>query len=200
MSRFLKPWHLLVGRDPQAGPRIASSRERFPDSSSTMAAWPEIESTERSALLVEALQLSGRLRLRVYGESMLPALWPGDIAEVEACCVSEVRRGDIVLAARGGRLYLHRFLGHCPDGGFVLRGDSMASPDPVFTPDAFLAKLVSAASPRRKSGSLVLGWSRALGFIFCYCGIARRLALRWHHRWNAQQSPESRLSDSRGTA
>lgn len=200
MSGFLKPLHSLVGRDPQAGPRIASSPERFPDFSSTMAAWPEIESTERSALIVEALQLSGRLRLRVYGESMLPTLWPGDIAEVEACRVSEAGRGDIVLAARSGRLYLHRFLGHCPDGGFVLRGDSMASADPVFTPDAFLAKLISAASPRRKSVSLAPRWSRALGLIFCYCGLARRLALRWHHWRNAQEVRESRLTDSRGTA
>lgn len=196
----MKPWRLLVGRDPRAGPRIASFPESIPDVSSTMAAWPEIESTERAALIAEALRLSGRLRLRVYGESMLPALWPGDIVEVEACGVSEAGRGDIVLAAGCGRLYVHRFLGHCPDGGFVLRGDSMARPDPVFTPDAFLAKLVSAASPRRKSGFLARKWSRALGLVLCYCGLARRLALRWHHRRNAPEALESRLSDSRGAA
>ncbi len=163
-----------------------------------MSARPEIHSAERSALLAEALRLHERQRLQVYGESMLPALWPGDIAEIEACLLSEVRRGDIVLAHRGGRLFLHRLVGHCLDGGFLLRGDSMAKPDPVFPPDALLARLVSAAPERRMFGSLSSKWSRALGLLFCYCGIARRLALRWHHRSNAQENLESVLGTSRG--
>ena len=165
-----------------------------------MSARPEIHSAERSALLAEALQLQERQRLQVYGQSMLPALWPGDIAEVEACRVSEVRRGDIVLAHRDGRLFLHRFLGDSPDGGFLLRGDSMPMPDPVFPPEAMLARLVSAAPRRRRFGSLSSGWSRALGLLLCYCGIARRAALRWHRRSNAQENFQTVLSTSRGAA
>ena len=44
----------------------------------------------------------GVLRLRVTGFSMLPSIWPGDIA-----CVSRVdayRPGDVVLFSRNGRL------------------------------------------------------------------------------------------------
>jgi hypothetical protein len=165
-----------------------------------MNARPEIHSTQRSALLVEALRLRGRQRLQVYGESMLPALWPGDIAEIKACAMREVRNDDIVLATREGRLFLHRFLGHCPDGGFLLRGDSMPKPDPVFPPGAFLGRLVSAAPKRRMFASLSLRWSRALGLLLCYCGTARRLALRWHHRWDAQENLDRWLPASRGTA
>ncbi len=165
-----------------------------------MNARPEIHGAERSALLAEALRLQERQRLQVYGESMLPALWPGDIAEIEACGVSEVRRGDIVLAQRDGRLCLHRFLGHSPEGGFLLRGDSMPKPDPVFPPEALLARLVFADPRRRIFSFLSPRWSRALGLLLCYCGLARRLALRWHRRWRAQETREFLLSTSRGAA
>jgi hypothetical protein len=166
-----------------------------------MNVWPEICSTERSALLTEALRLGRRLRLQVHGESMLPTLWPGDIAEIEECRVNEVRRGDIVLATREGRLFLHRFLHHCPVDGFILRGDSMPQPDPVFAANALVARLVAIEPRRRIFGTLSPRWSRAVGFLLCYCGIARRLALRAHRRWNARAENAKVLAPaSRGNA
>lgn len=166
-----------------------------------MNTWAEICSTERSALLAEALRLGGRLRLQVHGESMLPALWPGDVAEIEECPLSEVRRGDIVLATRDGRLFLHRFLRHCPAGGFILRGDSMPKPDTAFTPHALVARLVSSVPGHRILEALSPRWCRALGFVLCYCGIARRVALRWHRRWDRPAENVDALTPaSRGTA
>jgi hypothetical protein len=146
----------------------------------------EICSFERSALLTEALRIGGRLRLRVYGESMLPALWPGDVAEIEESEVKEARRGDIVLAVRDGRVFLHRFMRHLPRGGFVLRGDSMPKPDPAFASDAFVARLISIEPRKIMFRNLSPRWSRAAGIVFCYCGVARRIGLRLHRRWHTR--------------
>jgi len=69
--------------------------------SATGSSW----STERASLVAEALRgaHTGRstmqtLRMRVYGESMLPALWPGDIVEIAPCSPRDPRQGEIVLA------------------------------------------------------------------------------------------------------
>src|SRR5712671_4942005 len=110
-------------------------------------------SAERSALVADALRRSGRLgqsvRLRVHGESMLPALWPGDVVEIASCSLEDVRPGEIVLALRDGRLFLHRFLTPCKPSGFLLRGDSMPGPDPRFPPGAMLGRLVRRVGEER---------------------------------------------------
>lgn len=177
------------------------------------SALPSSWSAEGSALVADVLQRSGRLpqsvRLRVHGESMLPALWPGDVVEIASCSLEEVRPGEIVLAQRDGRLFLHRLVGRsntpCTPNGFLLRGDSMPGPDPHFPTEALLGRLVqkvdeSANEGRAASASVgrpgfsVKGlglkwfgvkWSRALGLLLCRCGVARRLALKFHSRWKA---------------
>ena len=104
---------------------------------------------ERSALVAEALRLSGRLRLQVHGESMLPALWPGDVVEIASCSLEDLRPGEIVLARRDGRLFLHRLVSTRKPDGFLLRGDSMPGSDPQFPAEALLGRLVSKAGETR---------------------------------------------------
>jgi|ERR1700674_2451976 hypothetical protein len=180
------------------------------------SALPSSWSAEGSALVADVLQRSGRLRrnlrLRVHGESMLPALWPGDVVEIASCSLEEVRPGEIVLAQRDGRLFLHRLVGRfntpCTPNGFLLRGDSMPGPDPHFPTEALLGRLVqkvdeSANEGRAASASVgrpgfglnwfgVRGfgakWSRALGMLLCYCVMARRVALKLHNRRKASSS------------
>jgi hypothetical protein len=146
---------------------------------------------------------------------MLPALWPGDVVEIASCSLEDVLPGDIVLARREGRLFLHRLLGRlngpCTPNGFLLRGDSMPSPDPQFPAEALLGRLVqkvdestdegqAASAPVRRPGfdlkwfgvkRLGVKWSRALGMIFCHCGVARRLALKLHSRRKAARDLRS---------
>lgn len=148
------------------------------------------ENAEGSALVADALRrggdLPGRVRLRVYGESMLPSLWPGDVVEIESCSLDNVQPGEIVLAQREGRLFLHRFIAHCPPNAFLLRGDSMPGPDPQYAREALLGRLVNSAdkgygvsAPALRPGFRAK-WSRALGIVLCNCGVARRLALKLH--------------------
>jgi hypothetical protein len=149
-------------------------------------------SAERSALLADALRRSQSLRLRVYGESMLPTLWPGDVVEIAGCSLEEVRPGEIVLALHDGRLFLHRLLAS-ESNGFVLRGDSMPGPDPLLPREALLGRLVGRAGEGLVSRSAVrfdLGgrWSRAVGMLFCHWGAARRLALKLHQRRQSSAS------------
>lgn len=146
---------------------------------------------ERNALAVEALRQSGRLRMRVNGESMLPALWPGDELEIVRCSVHEPRRGDIVLAVREGRFFLHRFVTRCQPYGFLLRGDSMPGPDPKFPDEALLGRLAV-----RGGGGV---WSRVIGRFLCFCNPARRLALRLH-QLRAHQARETQAQSAATSA
>lgn len=130
---------------------------------------------------------------------MLPAVWPGDGVEIASCSIEDLRPGEIVLARRDGRLFLHR-LASCQPDGFRLRGDSMPGSDPPYPADALLGRLVSKADERRGvSGFSVrwfgltwpggnwfgAKWSRAFGMVLCHCGVARRLALKLHSRRHA---------------
>src|SRR6267378_422651 len=137
-------------------------------------------SAEGSALVADNLRRSARsrvrqsVRLRVHGESMLPALWPGDVVEIASCSPEDVRPGEIVLALRDGRLFLHRFLAPCEPSGFLLRGDSMPGPDPRFPPGAMLGRLVRRVGEERDIATITQrrGFaekrSRALGALFCH--------------------------------
>src|SRR5208282_774814 len=59
-------------------------------------------------LAAEVLRSFGRLRLRVVGASMLPAVWPGDLLSVRSDDAAEAHPGDIVVFKREGRLVTHR--------------------------------------------------------------------------------------------
>lgn len=149
-----------------------------------MSSW----SAERSALIADALRvadgLGSSLRLRVHGESMLPALWPGHLVEIASCSLEELRHGDIVLALRDGCLFLHRLVS-TQTKGFVLRGDSMPGPDPQYSTEALLGRLVGGVDVTNRRGFLATAWRRAVGALFCHCPVLRRLALKLHSRRRA---------------
>jgi hypothetical protein len=162
----------------------------------------------RSALVADVLRRNGESRqgplpllsLLVHGESMLPALWPGDVVEIAPCSMAQVERGEIVLALRDGRLFLHRLVS-VSGRGFVLRGDSMPCADPVFPEEALLGRLVARIGQRlidkkqkpeqqqkqRLAVPVLLpGWgakcSRIVGILLCHWNFARRAALKVHGR------------------
>lgn len=86
----------------------------------------------------EVLRSSGRLRLRVTGWSMLPAIFPGDTLVIERADCESVSIGDIVLFHRNRRMFVHRVSaksGSACDLQIVTQGDGMPNPDnpPVST-------------------------------------------------------------------
>ncbi len=56
----------------------------------------------------EVVRTFGRVRVRVTGTSMIPAVWPGDVLVVERRAVEKIQRGEIAVAERAGRLVAHR--------------------------------------------------------------------------------------------
>ena len=183
---------------------MSGPSKNFPMMENTTSTARSSGNAERSALVADALRLSGRLRLQVHGESMLPALWPGDVVEIASCSIEDLRPGEIVLARRDGRLFLHRLVSTCKPDGFLLRGDSMPDSDPQFPAEALLGRLVSKADERRGVSWFGVqwfgvnwfgvNWSRALGTVLCHWDLARRLALKLHSRRQASlrnfRSPE----------
>ena len=92
----------------------------------------------------EVLSSSGRLRLRVTGWSMLPAIFPGDTLVIEPASSESVGKGDIVLFRRDGRLFAHRVSGKsgsASDFQIVTQGDGMANPDPPVSSSQLLGKV-----------------------------------------------------------
>jgi hypothetical protein len=169
------------------------SSPMFADASNgTASNWSAV----RSALVAEVLRRDDRPRVRgqIHGESMLPALWPGDVVEIESCLLEELRSGEIVLAQRDDRLVLHRLVRGRGPNRFVLRGDCVRSADPEYTADALLGRLVrrgteqrNASAPAKRPALIAewfgAKWSRAVGILFCYCSLLRRGALKLHSRW-----------------
>ena len=156
---------------------------------------------ERSALAADSLRASGRLRLQVRGESMLPTLWPGDVVEIANRALKDVQAGEIVLAFRDGRFFLHRLLARTEAGGFLLYGDSMPGPDPEFSGEALLGRLVGRAGRGQDQAKALPVrpprlWSWTIGRLLCHCGPARRLALKIHNRWKERPGQIRNASDS----
>lgn len=155
---------------------------------------------ERSALVADVLRNqrgpAKSLTMKVRGESMLPALWPGDIVSVESCSIDDLQPGQVVLALRNGNLFLHRLLVRTSDG-FQLRGDSMPAPDPTFPAEALLGRLVTDSGTKRTPSKFSVRTSRALGFLLCHCHPLRRIALAIHLR---RTNPARLFSNSQSSA
>jgi signal peptidase len=92
----------------------------------------------------EVLRSSGRLRLRVTGWSMLPAIFPGDTLVIERANSESVDKGDIILFHRDRRIFVHRVSGKSGSDGdlqIVTQGDGMAKPDPPVSSSQLLGKV-----------------------------------------------------------
>ena len=95
-------------------------------------------------LAVEVLSSSGRLRLRVTGWSMLPAIFPDDTLVIEPTSSESVGKGDIVLFRRDRQLFAHRVSGKssgASDFQIVIQGDGMANPDPSVSSSQLLGRV-----------------------------------------------------------
>ena len=141
--------------------------------------------------------LSGPLRLRVNGRSMLPTLRPGDEVVVHPVTAEALEPGDWVVVRNAQGAFLHRYLGR-RDGAVVTKGDGHRALDPLWPSDAVLGRVVEAQRDgrcfyRRTPGRLrrekvlaaghhVLGdvWSvlrRVKALLLALCMVARCVCL-----------------------
>src|ERR1035441_180619 len=82
----------------------------------------------RCELAAEALCVSGKLRLRVFGGSMLPSIWPGDVLLIRRTPLAEMGLGDLILYASDSGFIVHRIVKKDADT-FTTRGDSLRVDD-----------------------------------------------------------------------
>jgi hypothetical protein len=131
-------------------------------------------------LVVDTLRTFGRIRLRVTGSSMLPAVWPGDILSVSCSGIDQVSLNDIVLSQRQGRLCAHRVMDKVasPQSAcLITRGDQLSFDDPPVFAHELLGRVTliqrnrSHIDPR---AGLSRGW-RFLSIILSHSALATRL-------------------------
>jgi hypothetical protein len=102
-------------------------------------------------LVAEVLRRFGSVRLRAFGGSMSPAIRPGDLLNVRLAPAEGIRRGDVVLFWRGGRLFAHRVVALTPGGMVTTRGDAHWHDDPAVPADDVLG-IVQSVRRRDQTG------------------------------------------------
>jgi signal peptidase len=145
----------------------------------------------------EVVRTFGRVRVRVTGTSMIPAVWPGDVLVVERRAVERIERGEIAVAERDGRLLAHRVIGARGNGSgargtagatLTTHGDSLLAADEPLRAEELLGTVVSiergagARQPRRKLG---IG-ARMLAATARRSSMAARVFVRLHAIFTAR--------------
>jgi len=113
--------------------------------------------SEFEPTLRELLSAGHTARFRASGDSMYPAIRSGDYLHIVPCRVSELRRGDVVLAATDRGLTAHRIVRVSEHDGslrIITRGDnSLRNDRPVGAADV-LGRVARVDGPAnvRKTG------------------------------------------------
>lgn len=96
------------------------------------------------ATLRELLQTGHTARFRASGDSMYPSIRSGDYLDVVSCGTSELRRGDVILAATERGLTAHRIVRIEEDDGsprITTRGDNALRSDCPIAPADILGRV-----------------------------------------------------------
>ena len=100
-----------------------------------MNASSDTRQVDKNLLAAEVLRSSGQVCLRLSGCSMVPAIWPGEIAQIERVDFRDIAAEDVVLVLQGSRFFVHRVIG-VNEATLRMQGDSLAQADPlVFAKD-----------------------------------------------------------------
>jgi len=158
----------------------------------------ENEGSKRE-LALSVLTAHGNCRLKLFGTSMLPTIWPEETVLVEVRPPSEFRVGDIVFFERAGRFFLHR-VRNIRIGVYATmlttRGDAMPQDDIQVAASSVLGVLVGV---RRGDAwvalSKTLSWtSRVLAALAARSTLLARLVLAFRNRSSVvrvEVSPEA---------
>lgn len=134
---------------------------------------------------MEVLRETGSLRMRVFGESMLPSIWPGDVITIKRQLAETFAVGDIGVFNKSDCFFAHRIERIATIRGllhFITRGDSASENDPPFHPSELLGKVVAI---QRNGQTRVPAcpqplYARTAGWILSHCNRLRSLSLRVH--------------------
>jgi signal peptidase I len=139
----------------------------------------------RLGLAAEMLRGGGTVRLRAWGVSMLPSVWPGDLLTIQSAVHDEVVPGDIVLVMRDNRFVVHRLVERrrVQDRfSWITRGDAMPHNDPPAVASELLGRVAGVRHANRSfvPSRRVSLLQSVLAWILCRWDRFRNLALRIH--------------------
>jgi hypothetical protein len=136
-------------------------------------------------LAAEMLRRYGAVQLKAWGTSMLPSLWPGDLLTIQSAAYDEVVSGDIVLAIRDNRFFVHRLVERrrvqdCLS--WITRGDALPHNDPPVGASELLGRVASVRRGHRSfvPSRRVSRLHSTLAWMFGRWDCFRSLTLRIH--------------------
>ncbi|MDP9037906.1 MAG: S24/S26 family peptidase [Acidobacteriota bacterium] len=128
-------------------------------------------------LILEVVRSKGEVRLKLFGTSMLPAVWPGDLVVVRCCVFGELQLGQIILHERAGALTAHRIV-KILRNRLILRGDTVPQCDPPVLATEVVGKVASVVRNGREISLRRRFAHRAVAFAVRRSSICRRMTLR----------------------
>ena len=128
-------------------------------------------------LAADVARAFGKVRLRVTGASMLPAVWPGDVLVVERQDSARLQPGQIVLCLREGELMAHRMIRRTGDC-LVTSGDSLLHSDPPVRASEVVGQVTCILRNDRRISPEQTFWQRAASFILRRSDFITRMTLR----------------------
>jgi signal peptidase I len=128
-------------------------------------------------LVADVVGNFGKVRLRVTGSSMIPAIWPGDVIMVRRCEITNLQSGQIVLYRQDGRLRAHRIVS-VQDNILTTRGDALLHDDPPITASDIVGEVVCIAQHGRRLSTRQSFRERAGSYVLRRSGLCLRMTLR----------------------
>ena len=125
-------------------------------------------------LFSDAIRRFGSQQLKAGGNSMRPAIWPGDCLVIESVEPSDLAIGDVVVWRRHGSIVAHRVVAMSHRAGgihIITRGDRLHVDDEPAAPAALIGRITSIrrgpfrfdpaspAGPSWRAASVVLEWA-----------------------------------------
>ena len=126
--------------------------------------------------MADVLTRHGRLRVRAFGSSMIPAIRPGDVLCIEHCTPEAARPGDVLFTRHGDRVFAHRLVRKERRGGedvLVTRGDALWHADPSQPASMLLGRVTGISR-----GGVTLASSRSITWLQRLYGMTLTEATR----------------------
>lgn len=147
----------------------------------------------QATLVTELLRLTGRAEIRVWGVSMLPCIWPGDVVTIQSTQAVNISAGDIVTVQQNSHWIVHRVRRRSATQ-LITRGDSLSKNDPP-VPIKDVIGIVVSASRAGKEFLLDRRLScaqKCQAWLLCHFGFLRNRMLNVHRAREARISSEVR--------
>lgn len=141
-------------------------------------------------LVAEVVRDAGSASLRVTGLSMLPAIRPGDVLQVEHQAPEELRPGQIILYSRNGKLTAHRIVS-IAGGYFLTRGDRLPTCDLPVRSREVIGRVESIRRKARTVSPDLSFWQHLAALVLRHSEGCTKLFLRLNSRSQRTAAPEA---------